>query len=97
MALDPGNAAIPLIIGVGIANSFTAFTTFTPSLTELRTSTDGADAADLRHGEVCALIVGGGVALMVSLLTNNAMPLLTSLALLAILTIMYEYTYRSVS
>jgi len=83
-----------LATGLGVANTFTVWNSFTPSLSDVRkgSASDSALVADLRHGEFASALFGAGVAGIATLAVGSVLPLLISTALLAALITLYEYT-----
>lgn len=94
MSLSAGNSIVSLSVGLGVANTFTAWNAFVPDLREVRegATTDSALVGNVRHGEFATVVIAGGVAAGASAIVGSPLPLFVSAVLITGLIVLWEYT-----
>ncbi len=83
---------------LSMGQSISAFQAFLPKFTEVRKAdpqNDPAFAADVRMGEVAAVVVTMGVGAIASSLTGSPAPLYTGLFMCLVLVFLYESALRA--
>jgi hypothetical protein len=91
----------PSLIGpttLAISQAISSFNTFLPSLSEIRKNdpmNDPEFTADVRMGEVAAVVITIGVGAIVSSLTGSSAPAIVALIASLGLVLLYETTLRA--
>ena len=94
--MDPsaiGPSITAMSTGIG------AFGSMLPRLSDVRKTNPGDDpttTADVRHGEVVAVVITVGVGVLMSALTKSNVPTYVALAVAIGLVLVYESTLRSI-